>query len=35
MKKSNHISEQAKATLTIWGIFATIVVIVIIYNLFK
>lgn len=35
MKKSNHVSEQAKATLMVWGIFATIVLTVIVYNLFK
>lgn len=35
MKKANHISEQAKATLTIWGIFAAIALVVILFNACK
>lgn len=35
MQQPNHISEQAKATLTIWAIVASVVLIVIAYNLFK
>lgn len=33
MKNSNHISEQAKATLIVWGFFATIVLVVAIIKL--
>lgn len=33
MKNSNHISEQAKATLIVWGIFATIILVVVIIKL--
>lgn len=33
MKKNNHISEQAKATLMIYGVLATIVIAIVLFNI--